>query len=55
MRSGRDKRVKQLSKLSTNSKFILDSNSSHSIDPKHIAEAIQQLMNALSEGRKLSQ
>jgi pimeloyl-ACP methyl ester carboxylesterase len=58
MRSSRDSRVKELSKLSRNSKFILDPMSGHNIEhdnPKLVAEAIQELVNKLSPGRKLGQ
>jgi pimeloyl-ACP methyl ester carboxylesterase len=58
MRSSRDSHVKALSKLSRNSKFILDPTSSHNIEhdnPKLVAQAIQELVNELSLGRKLGQ
>jgi pimeloyl-ACP methyl ester carboxylesterase len=56
MRSSRDKRVQELSKLSRNSKFILDPSSSHNIEhdnPKLVAEAMQELVKKLSPGGKL--
>jgi pimeloyl-ACP methyl ester carboxylesterase len=56
MRSSRDSRVKELSKLSRSSKFILDPTSGHNIEhdnPKLVAESIQALVNELSLGRKL--
>lgn len=58
MSSSRDRRVKELSKLSRNSKFILDATSSHNIEhdnPKLVAEAIQELVTKLSQGRKAGQ
>jgi hypothetical protein len=56
MRSSRDSRVKELSKLSGSSKFILDPTSGHNIEhdnPTLVAESIQALVNELSLGRKL--
>lgn len=55
MRNSRDGRVKNLSKLSRNSKFILDPTSGHNIEhdnPKLVAEAIQELVTAISQSRK---
>lgn len=52
MRNARDSRVKQLSKLSRNSKFVLDPTSGHNIqhdNPKLVAEAIQELVNEISQ------
>lgn len=51
MRSSRDGRVKELSKLSKNSKFILDPVSTHNIqhdNPKLVAETIQELVTRVS-------
>lgn len=58
MRSSRDSRVKELSKLSRKSKFIVDPMSGHNIEhdnPKLVAEVIQQLVNEISSSRKLEQ
>lgn len=58
MRNSRDSRVKELSKLSKNSKFILDSTSGHDIEhdnPQLVSEAIQEVLTALSLGRNLKQ
>ena len=46
MRSSRDTHIKELSKLSRNSKFVLDPTSGHNIEhdnPKLVTEAIQEL------------
>jgi len=54
----RPTRAFRLSKLSRNSKFILDPTSGHNIEhdnPKLVAEAIQELVSELSRGRKLGQ
>jgi pimeloyl-ACP methyl ester carboxylesterase len=51
MRSGRDRRVEELSKLSRNSKFIRDPASSHNVqhdNPKLVATAVQELVSRLS-------
>jgi pimeloyl-ACP methyl ester carboxylesterase len=56
MRSSRDRRVRELSKLSTNSKFILDPTSGHNIEhdnPKLVASVIQELVNEILSNRKL--
>jgi pimeloyl-ACP methyl ester carboxylesterase len=56
MRSERDARVKELSNLSRNSKFVLDPDSGHNVerdDPKLVAKAIQDLVNELSASRRL--
>jgi pimeloyl-ACP methyl ester carboxylesterase len=53
MRSSRDARVKELSRLSRKSTFILDPMSGHNIqhdNPKLVAETIQELVNRLSRG-----
>lgn len=58
MRKSRDSHVKELSKLSRDSKFILDPTSGHNIEhdnPKLVAEAIQELVNEISLSRKLGQ
>jgi pimeloyl-ACP methyl ester carboxylesterase len=58
MRSSRDGRVKELSKLSRNSKFILDPTSGHNIEhdnPKLVAEVIQELVKEILSNRKLGQ
>ena len=58
MRGSRDSHVKELSTLSTNSKFILDPTSGHNIErdnPKLVAEAIEELLNELSIRRKVGQ
>lgn len=58
MRSSRDSRVKELSKLSRNSKFIVDPTSGHNIEhdnPKLVAEVIQQLVDDISSSRKFEQ
>jgi hypothetical protein len=55
MRSSRDSRVKGLSKLSKNSKFIVDPTSGHNIEhdnPKLVAEVIQQLVIEILSRRK---
>ncbi|HVH73175.1 MAG TPA: alpha/beta hydrolase family protein, partial [Candidatus Dormibacteraeota bacterium] len=55
MRSSRDRRVKELSKLSRDSKFILDPTGGHDIEhdnPELVSEAIQDVLNALSLNRK---
>jgi pimeloyl-ACP methyl ester carboxylesterase len=54
MRTSRDTRVKELSKLSRNSKFILDPASGHNIEhdnPKLVAEVIEQLVREISVNR----
>jgi pimeloyl-ACP methyl ester carboxylesterase len=58
MRSAKDSRVKELSKLSSNSKFVLDPISGHNIehdDPKLVAELIQHLIGEISLTRKPGQ
>jgi pimeloyl-ACP methyl ester carboxylesterase len=58
MRNSRDSHVKELSALSTNSKFILDPTSGHNIEhdnPKLVAEAIQELVNWVSVSGKRGQ
>ena len=58
MRTSRDSRVKELSNLSRNSKFILDPTSGHNIEhdnPQLVAEVIQQLVSEISVSRKLGQ
>lgn len=55
MRSSRDSRVRELSKLSRNSKFLLDPASGHNIEhdnPKLVAEAIQTVVKELSLRQK---
>jgi pimeloyl-ACP methyl ester carboxylesterase len=55
MRKSRDSRVRELSKLSRDSKFILDPTSGHNIEhdnPKLVAEAIQEVVNKLSPRRR---
>ena len=52
MRSARDRRVEELSKLSRNSRFIRDPTSSHNVqhdNPKLVATAIQELVNRQSQ------
>jgi hypothetical protein len=52
MRSARDRRVEELSKLSTNSRFIRDPISSHNVqhdNPRLVAAAVQELVNKLSQ------
>jgi pimeloyl-ACP methyl ester carboxylesterase len=56
MRGSRDSRVREVSKLSRNSKFILDSTSGHNIEhdnPTLVAEAIQTLVKELSLHQKI--
>jgi pimeloyl-ACP methyl ester carboxylesterase len=51
MRSARDGRVEELSRLSRNSRFIRDPISSHNVqqdNPKLVATAVQELVNRLS-------
>jgi hypothetical protein len=58
MRSSRDTRVKELSKPSRNSKFILDPASGHNIEhdnPELVAKVIQQLASEIPVSRKLAQ
>jgi pimeloyl-ACP methyl ester carboxylesterase len=58
MRHSRDERVKGLSQLSRNSKFILDPISSHNVphdNPRLVAESIRELVNRLSGGRTAAQ
>src|ERR1051326_1775165 len=58
MRTERDAHVKELSKLSDNSKFILDPASGHNVErdnPKLVAKAIQDLVNEISSSRKSGQ
>jgi len=55
MRTSRDSHVKELSKLSRNSKFMLDPLSGHNIAPRLVVEAIQELVNRLTVDRKLGQ
>ena len=58
MLSSRDSRVKGLSKLSRNSKFILDPTSGHNIEhdnPKLVSEAIQELLDKSRLGERLEQ
>jgi pimeloyl-ACP methyl ester carboxylesterase len=58
MRTSRDERVKALTQLSRNSKFILDPISSHNVphdNPKLVAETIQAVMNQLSRTRNAGQ
>jgi len=55
MRNERDAHVKGLSKLSGNSKFILDPASGHNVEhdnPKLVAKAIQDLVNEISLSRR---
>lgn len=57
MRSSRDGRVKELTKLSRNSKFILDRASGHNIEhdnPPLIAGVIQQMVSEISGSGKLA-
>ena len=52
MRSARDRRVEELSKLSRNSRFIRDPTSSHNVqhdNPKLVATAVQELVDRLSQ------
>ena len=54
MRSARGRRVEELSKLSRNSRFILDTNSSHNVqhdNPKVVAAAVQELVNRRSSAQ----
>jgi len=58
MRNERDAHVKELSKLSGNSKFILDPASGHNVEhdnPKLVAKAIQDLVNEISLSRRPGQ
>jgi pimeloyl-ACP methyl ester carboxylesterase len=58
MRSSRDNHVRELSKLSRNSKFILDPTSGHNIEhdnPQLVAEVIRQLVREISASRKPGQ
>lgn len=58
MRGSRDSHVKELSKLSRNSKFILDPTSGHNIEhdnPKLVAKTIQELVNKLFPGQRPGQ
>lgn len=58
MRRARDRRVEQLSKLSRNSRFILDPASSHNIqhdNPKLVATAVQELLERLSQRASFGQ
>ena len=58
MRDERDVHLKELSKLSDNSKFILDPSSGHNIEhdnPKLVAKAIQDLVNEISLIRRPGQ
>jgi len=55
MRNERDAHVKELSKLSGNSKFMLDPISGHNIEhdnPQLVAKAIQELVNEISLSRR---
>ena len=55
MRRSRDGRVRELSKLSENSKFLLDPASGHNIEhdnPKLVAEAIEAVVKELSLRQK---
>lgn len=58
MRNERDAQVKELSKLSGNSKLILDPASGHNVehdDPKLVAKTIQDLVNEISLSRRPTQ
>lgn len=58
MRTARDAQVKELSKLSSNSKFILDPPSGHNVErdnPKLVANAIEELVKEISLSRKSKQ
>ena len=58
MRNERDVHLQELSKLSDNSKFILDPASGHNIEhdnPKLVAKAIQDLVNEISLIRRPGQ
>ena len=55
MRSDRDAHLKELSKLSGNSKFILDADSGHNVErdnPSLVAKAIQDLVSEISRSRR---
>jgi pimeloyl-ACP methyl ester carboxylesterase len=56
LRNERDKQIQDLTILSSNSKFILDPKSSHSIqndDPEIIAKSIQIVINSITSKTKL--
>lgn len=56
LRSERDRQIQELTALSTNSRFILDSKSSHSIQNDHpeiVAECIQMVINSIASKTKL--
>lgn len=56
LRNERDKQIQELTVLSGNSKFIVASNSSHSIqndDPEIVAKSIQMVINSISSKTKL--
>src|SRR5262245_15745542 len=58
MRNERDAHVKELSKLSGNSRFILDLTSGHNVErdnPQLVAKAIQDLVNEISPSRRPGQ
>jgi len=58
MRNERDAHVKEMSKLSGNSKFILDSASGHNVEhdnPKLVVKAIQDLVNEVSRSQRPGQ
>ena len=56
LRTERDKQVQDLTMLSSNSKFILDPKSSHSIqndDPEIVAKSIEMIINSITTKAKL--
>jgi pimeloyl-ACP methyl ester carboxylesterase len=58
MRNERDVHLKELTKLSGNSRFILDPASGHNVErdnPKLVAKAIQDLVNEISLSRRPGQ
>jgi pimeloyl-ACP methyl ester carboxylesterase len=56
LRNERDKQIQDLTILSTNSKFILDPKSSHSIqndNPEIVAKSVQMVINSITSETKL--
>lgn len=56
IRTERDQQIAGLSSLSSNSKFILDSNSRHAIqsdNPAIVVQAVDMVINSIQSGRKL--
>jgi len=56
LRNERDKQIQELTNLSGNSRFILDSKSSHQIqndDPEIVAASVQTVINAVTAKTKL--